>query len=104
MDPVNHSLYYLLPSDARRENQNGSLKSTEATLTEHSWEWEKRNRDTTMTVKATQAAQLSPRYSSLCIQNLDLWRDGRPRLLRIETGAKRLSVPNIHTGIIDRQS
>ena len=84
-------------------NQNGSLKSTESTLTEHSWECVKRNRATTMTVKATQADQLSPRYS-LCIQNLDLWRDGRPRLLRIETSGKRVSIPNIYTGIIERQS
>jgi hypothetical protein len=41
-------------------NQNGSLKSTEATLTVHSRVWEKKNRVTTTTVKATQANQFFP--------------------------------------------
>ena len=56
-----------------------------------------------MTVKATQADQLSPRYS-LCIQNPDLWRDGRPALLGTETGAKRVSVLKVDEGIIERKS
>ena len=56
-----------------------------------------------MIVKATQADQLSPR-NSFCIQNSDLWRDGRPALLGRETGAKRVSVLKVDEGIIARES